>query len=183
MYSYRYDLIGRLLGVDSSDGQTLRVAYNAFDYADYTIHKVNGTAIKTQYVYGDVAKQQKAGQIYGVKIDGVERLKYAYDALARAGSRTILLDQGGSAVTSYEYWEGATSGKTTGLIKSVTNGTTKTSYTYDKVGNIRTISENSVLKATYTYRRNWPVLFAYCFNNPINMTDEDGHWPKWATKF
>ncbi len=25
-------------------------------------------------------------------------------------------------------------------------------------------------------------LFAFCFNNPVNMTDEDGQWPKWATK-
>ena len=25
-------------------------------------------------------------------------------------------------------------------------------------------------------------LFVYCFNNPINMTDESGYWPSWATK-
>ena len=25
-------------------------------------------------------------------------------------------------------------------------------------------------------------LFVYCFNNPINMTDENGTWPDWATK-
>ena len=25
-------------------------------------------------------------------------------------------------------------------------------------------------------------LFAYCLNNPINMTDESGYWPSWATK-
>lgn len=25
-------------------------------------------------------------------------------------------------------------------------------------------------------------LFAYCFNNPVNMTDDTEHWPKWATK-
>ena len=24
-------------------------------------------------------------------------------------------------------------------------------------------------------------LFAYCFNNPINMSDPTGHWPKWLT--
>ena len=24
-------------------------------------------------------------------------------------------------------------------------------------------------------------LFAYCFNNPVNMIDDTGHWPKWAT--
>ncbi|MFT9078467.1 polymorphic toxin-type HINT domain-containing protein, partial [Ethanoligenens sp.] len=25
-------------------------------------------------------------------------------------------------------------------------------------------------------------LFIYCFNNPVNMTDEGGYWPSWATK-
>ena len=25
-------------------------------------------------------------------------------------------------------------------------------------------------------------LFAYCFNNPVNMSDEKGTWPGWATK-
>ena len=25
-------------------------------------------------------------------------------------------------------------------------------------------------------------LFAYCQNNPVNMSDKDGNWPKWATK-
>lgn len=23
--------------------------------------------------------------------------------------------------------------------------------------------------------------FAYCFNNPVNMNDSSGHWPKWMT--
>ena len=25
-------------------------------------------------------------------------------------------------------------------------------------------------------------MFAYCFNNPINMNDEDGNWPSWMKK-
>ena len=25
-------------------------------------------------------------------------------------------------------------------------------------------------------------LFAYCFNNPVNLSDEIGNWPSWATK-
>ena len=24
-------------------------------------------------------------------------------------------------------------------------------------------------------------LYQYCFNNPVNMEDEDGGWPKWVT--
>ena len=23
-------------------------------------------------------------------------------------------------------------------------------------------------------------LFAYCFNNPVNLDDSNGNWPKWA---
>ena len=25
-------------------------------------------------------------------------------------------------------------------------------------------------------------LYAYCFNNPVNMTDSSGNWPKWVEK-
>ena len=25
-------------------------------------------------------------------------------------------------------------------------------------------------------------MFSYCFNNPVNMSDPSGNWPKWATK-
>ena len=25
-------------------------------------------------------------------------------------------------------------------------------------------------------------MFAYCLNNPVNMSDDNGNWPKWATK-
>ena len=25
-------------------------------------------------------------------------------------------------------------------------------------------------------------LYAYCFNNPVNMDDQDGNWPKWLKK-
>ena len=24
--------------------------------------------------------------------------------------------------------------------------------------------------------------FAYCFNNPVNMSDDSGNWPKWIKK-
>ena len=26
-------------------------------------------------------------------------------------------------------------------------------------------------------------LYSYCFNNPVNMSDPSGHWPKWSTIF
>ena len=26
-------------------------------------------------------------------------------------------------------------------------------------------------------------LYQYCFNNPVNMEDEEGGWPKWVTLY
>ena len=25
-------------------------------------------------------------------------------------------------------------------------------------------------------------MFTYCFNNPVNLDDSEGNWPKWAKK-
>ena len=45
----------------------------------------------------------------------------------------------------------------------------------------RFINADSVISGTGESVQGYN-LFAYCFNNPVNMSDSSGNWPKWATK-
>ena len=45
----------------------------------------------------------------------------------------------------------------------------------------RFINADSVISGTGESVQGYN-LFAYCFNNPVNMSDPSGNWPKWATK-
>ena len=138
-YTYQYDMVGRTTGMDSTQGQTLRVAYDDKNRTDYVVSKVGGSGTKTQYVYGETGNGQKAGLIYGVKIDDQNTLSYTYDELARTSTRT--LDLGTDFTTSYEYLDGNTLGSTTTLVSKMTNGNVSWLYTYDSRGNIETISK------------------------------------------
>ncbi|MBZ9686131.1 hypothetical protein G9F72_007265 [Clostridium estertheticum] len=82
-------------------------------------------------------------------------VKYLYDSIGRLKDRTIstgtLNNQ--SLKTSYEYQPGkvvATKTSTTTQVKSIDNDGKKIEYTYDKNGNIETITENTkVIKYYY----------------------------------
>ena len=149
-YRYNYDTINRLVGMDATNGQELRVHYDDKNRVDYNISKVNGQSVKTTYQYGDTANPaQKPGLIYGVKINDQDTVSYTYDELARIKERTLNLTS--PFKTSFEYTQGPSSGTTTAIVERIQNGNDILSYTYDNIGNIETISENGELKATYHY--------------------------------
>ena len=153
-YSYNYDMIGRLVGMNSSLGQTLRISYDSKNRTDYVVSKVGDISTKTQYVYGDAAQQQKAGLIYGVKIDDKDTVTYTYDNLARISARTLNLPT--PFTTSCSYLAGDKAGSTTTMVGSVNNNGNSLIYTYDNLGNIATVSEKTstgsvTQKAKYTY--------------------------------
>ena len=50
---YQYDMIGRIVGMDSTDGQTLRIAYDSKNRTDYVVSKVGDSSTKTRYLYGN----------------------------------------------------------------------------------------------------------------------------------
>ncbi|SDN27326.1 hypothetical protein [Acetanaerobacterium elongatum] len=78
----------------------------------------------------------------------MQKLSYAYDSLARLTNKTI--NGANNYAVGYSY-EDVSDSKTTTLLSSINNGGSTLSYTYDKLGNIETISENGNLKATYHY--------------------------------
>lgn len=50
-YSYNYDMIGRLVGMNSSLGQTLRISYDSKNRTDYVV------SIKAGFSYLETSKR------------------------------------------------------------------------------------------------------------------------------
>ena len=144
-YTYQYDMVGRTTGMDSTQGQTLRVSYDDKNRTDYVVSKVGDTSTKTQYVYGETENGQKTGLIYGVKVDDQDAVSYTYDELARLSSRTLNIGHNNGLTTFYEYLDGNSVGMTTPLVSKISMGMTGWNYTYDSRGNIETIGWGIVI--------------------------------------
>lgn len=149
--NYQYDLIGRIVGADTTDGMTLRTAYDDKNRVKEVTQKIKDVLMSTEYIHGDTASQEKPGLLYGVKVDGTKRISYEYDRLARLRKRTLHLENGRENAVTYEYVPGAAEGTTTLLVSAMKSGNQNLVYTYDKLGNISTISEDGILKCSYHY--------------------------------
>ena len=149
----QFDMIGRVVGTDSSDGLKLRNQYDDKNRVEAVTQKIDDSLAKTEFLYGDVEKKQKPGLFYGLKVDGEERASYSYDPLARQTEKSIRYgsEEDDKFVTSYRFLPGPKAGTTTTILSELQNGTDTLSYTYDELGNIQTISENGILKCTYHY--------------------------------
>ena len=86
-----------------------------------------------------------------VRLNGSNRLAFGYDDLGRLTSRSYASTTGSTVrKTTYTYVAGA-NGSTTNLLATVNNaGFSGLTYTYDDMGNIKTIKEGSKTE-TYTY--------------------------------
>ena len=160
--SYRYDLSGRLSGLTNTEGQKLNYVYDKYNRITHQHYNSGGNAVTTEYEYGkNTVSNQKTGLLYGVSYDGVERLYYRYDDLNRKSSRMISGDDI-NAGTVYKYVDGAGTNKTSTLV-SLMRFAYATShelpvayyddytYTYDKLGNIETISLDGEQQVRYSY--------------------------------
>ena len=155
---YEYDFIDRLTRVRNSNGLELLLSYDTKNRMDSYTSILNGSAMKTGFVYGDPVTNpaHKPGLIYGVRLDDLQILSYNYDTLGRRTGRNIAPDGYVRFISNYSYLAGSAENTTTALLESFSNTgvyhpSQKFSYTYDEKGNILTIKENDVLKLSYEY--------------------------------
>ena len=127
----------------------------------------------------------------------MESTVFYYDTNAQ-GDVIAIYDANGNRMVSYTYdaWGNTLSTQTNGIWGSTVSSLNPfgyRSYYYDSDTGLyylqsryydpqvrRFINADSVmagLDGGLGYN-----LFAYCFNNPVNMSDPTGHWPSWATK-
>ncbi len=96
------------------------------------------------YTYGNLANGQMPDQVYSVKWNGAEKVKYTYDAFGRLTGKKV-----GTFDNTYTYFNYGTN-RTTTLGMTVTTPAGKYSYTYDKADKVASYSDGTN-KSTYSY--------------------------------
>ena len=176
--TFRYDLIGRTVEMKTSDGQRKNFIYDKFNRLSLSKLLIDKITFNSGYIYGDnTVEGQKAGLIYGVKLNGTQKLAYQYDELSRLKNRTINTIT--PFVTEYSYLEGTTANTTTTLVKTIKNGNDTLAYSYDELGNITAVSKNGTVTETYTYDSLGQLIgatyggntYIYSYDNGGNITE------------
>ena len=147
---FDYDMIQRMAGYRTTDGETARIQYDNKNRRTGMVHQIDDSKISTSCVFGEVGKAQAPDVIYQIKVNDAVKISYTFDTLCRVTRKTIHLKDKTYPV-DYTFVPGRKAGITTLLLKEINNNGKKLSFTYDAVGNIITISENGVQKVKYTY--------------------------------
>ena len=147
---FDYDMIQRMAGYRTTDGETARIQYDNKNRRTGMVHQIDDSKISTSCVFGEVGKAQAPDVIYQIKVNDAVKISYTFDTLCRVTRKTIHLKDKTYPV-DYTFVPGRKAGITTILLKEINNNGKKLSFTYDAVGNIVTISENGVQKVKYTY--------------------------------
>lgn len=147
---FDYDMIQRMAGYRTTDGETARIQYDNKNRRTGMVHQIDDSRISTSCVFGEVGKAQAPDVIYQIKVNDAVKISYTFDTLCRVTRKTIHLKDKTYPV-DYTFVQGRKAGITTLLLKEINNNGKKLSFTYDAVGNIVTISENGVQKVKYTY--------------------------------
>lgn len=113
------------------------------------------------------------GDITGIrKADGWDAASYSYDAW---GNPTGIYDDNTTLATLNPFrYRGYFYDEETGFYL------TGTRYYDPEIGRFINADDTAVLDADYENMAQYN-LYAYCWNNPVNMDDQDGYWPKWKT--
>ena len=149
-----------------------------------------GTGTTVQFVY------DTQGKPFMLRMNGKTDYFYLYNGL---GDVTGLVDSSNQVVVRYQYnsWGKVTSTQdTSGVSLATLNPFRYRKYVYDPETGLYCLGSryydpevgrfvNADDFETLTYQMDsvqGKNLYQYCFNNPINMQDEDGGWPKWVTQ-
>ena len=148
------------------------------------------TKTTVQFVY------DAEGKPFLLRFNGKTDYFYLYNGL---GDVVGLVDSSNQVVVRYQYnsWGKVTSTQdTSGVSLATLNPFRYRKYVYDPETGLYCLGSryydpevgrfvNADDFETLTYQMDsvqGKNLYQYCFNNPINMQDEDGGWPKWVTE-
>ncbi|MBZ9686140.1 DNRLRE domain-containing protein [Clostridium estertheticum] len=140
-YKYIYDMSNRLVKIVDSKGNTVKNIYDVEDNLSSVAENLNGVDYTTSYTY-DKENKPKTTTYKGNVITN------NYDSLGRLQGKVT--NTGTAQInTSYEFEAGKDANTTTNRVSKITNNGNGIVYSYDKNGNIETITENGKLIKYY----------------------------------
>ena len=190
--TFSYDSDGKRVK-KTGGGIETKYYYNGNTLSGLVRKAANNTeAAKTtvQFVY------DAEGKPFLLRLNGKTDYFYLYNGL---GDVVGLIDSSNKVVVRYQYnsWGKVTSSEdTSGVSLATLNPFCYRKYVYDSETGLYCLGSryydpevgrfvNADDSETLTYQMDsvqGKNLYQYCFNNPVNMEDEDGGWPKWVTQ-
>lgn len=150
---FTYDLAERVVsqreykGTAKNGGELL--SYTDFTYANKTNYLTgikHFSPLGTQtigYTYGNLKRGYMPDQVYGVSWNGANKLQNYYDDLGRLVRKSFNGIKEFGSVYTYEDITVNNDQRTTTLVKSVATPTGTLTYTYDKLGNILSVTDGT----------------------------------------
>ena len=190
--TFAYDSDGKRVKKTSGNTET-KYYYNGSTLSGLvrtTTGNTGTTKTTVQFVY------DAEGKPFLLRLNGKTDYFYLYNGL---GDVVGLIDSSNKVVVRYQYnsWGKVTSSEdTSGVSLATLNPFCYRKYVYDSETGLYCLGSryydpevgrfvNADDFETLTYQMDsvqGKNLYQYCFNNPINMQDEDGGWPKWVTE-
>ena len=188
---FAYDSDGKRVKKTSGNTET-KYYYNGSTLSGLvktTAGSTGTTKTTVQFVY------DAEGKPFLLRFNGKTDYFYLYNGL---GDITGLVDSSNKVVVRYQYnsWGKVTSTQdTSGVSLATLNPFCYRKYVYDPETGLYCLGSryydpevgrfvNADDFETLTYQMDsvqGKNLYQYCFNNPVNMEDEEGGWPKWVT--
>ncbi len=165
-YNYTYDAKGNVIRIvekDAASGAVLTTNDFVFDENERLTHKLYGAV---NQIYRPLYEATTRGYIYpdneviGITLEGKYTDKVTKDGLRRAQRRTFTVGARTLFEETYGYLSTPNNGKTieTEIVSSVAShvygagaNSETVNYTYDKAGNLETVSRGTVLLSKYYY--------------------------------
>ena len=189
--TFAYDSDGKRVKKTSGNTET-KYYYNGSILSGLvrtTAGSTGTTKTTVQFVY------DAEGKPFMLRFNGKTDYFYLYNGL---GDITGLVDSSNKVVVRYQYnsWGKVTSTQdTSGVSLATLNPFCYRKYVYDPETGLYCLGSryydpevgrfvNADDFETLTYQMDsvqGKNLYQYCFNNPVNMEDEEGGWPKWVT--
>ena len=189
--TFAYDSDGKRVR-KTSGGNTTTYYYNGNVLSGLVKRAAGSTGAGTtvQFVY------DTQGKPFMLRLNGKTDYFYLYNGL---GDVTGLVDSSNQVVVRYQYnslGKVTSTQDTSGMSLATLNPFCYRKYVYDPETGLYCLGSryydpevgrfvNADDFETLTYQLDsvqGKNLYQYCFNNPINMQDEDGGWPKWVTE-